>query len=637
MFYAGRQNSMGARMSNKLFRIICQGELSYGFEVEEARTNLKRLCKYDDTTLDKLLSGQQITIKSKLDHETAQKYKKVLDKTGIVTMVEELLPAKSASPAEPEMIECPKCSQQQPQGLTCMSCGIVFAKYAQTQKRREAIARGELPVEDASPESVLPADASMMDRLSHYFDEHQEQAFILKAFLVIAGVIFVTNYLSGLLALFILLFPVLFLFYVKLEAASTGQSPTEVLAQHITFMPVMYTEGERNKEGVAWVTYSLILINVLVFYGFELRVNPEIIFNNLVFIPLEPNIVNVPISLITSMFLHAGGGHLWGNMLFLWTLGVVVEKRIGWKKFLLFYLLAGVSADIISAVVHFIAFREPVHGLGASGAIAGAMGLFAIRCYFKSMVFPLPILGIFSLILPVSLKVRLNSLVIIGLFFLADLHGGIGQVAGQSSSNVGHWAHLGGMICGIILGMMFNLGEEAVEERHMEIGSQALSNRGDLYKGEESLRLALKKSPNNAEAMILLAKMLSKFQPTAEGEELYRKGMDILVVNHLKDVAATFKEYYERYLTGCNPETLFKIAGYYHQQKDYEWTTKCLELLSDDEATPLNLREKAMFQCARQMELVGKIDLALHYYRQFVDKFPDSSFKSKALARIDAF
>jgi membrane associated rhomboid family serine protease len=624
-------------MSNNLFRIVCRGELAYGFEVEETRANLKRLCKYNDATLDKLLSGQKITIKSKLDLETAQRYKAALDKTGIVTTVEEILPSKPVSPKEQETIECPKCSQRQPQSLTCMNCGIVFAKYAQAQERKEAIARGEHPTDESSSGSTLPADASRMDRLSHYFSKHQEQAFILKAFLVIAGIIFVTNYLSGLLALFILLFPIMFLFYVKLEAASTGQSATAVLAQHITFMPVMYTEGERKKEGVAWVTYSLIAINILVFYGYELQVNPQIILNNLVFIPVEPNIVNVPISLFTSIFLHADGGHLWGNMLFLWALGVVVEKRIGWNKFLLFYLLAGVSASILSAVVHFMAFREPVHGLGASGAIAGVMGLFAIRCYFKSMVFPLPILGIFSLILPISLKVRLNSLVIIGLFFLADLHGGIGQVAGQSSSNVGHWAHLGGMMCGIILGMMFNLGEEAVEERHMEIGGQALSNGGDLYKGEESLRLALKKNPKNAEAMILLAKMRSKFQPTEEGAELYRKGMDILAVNRLKDVAATFKEYYERYLTGCNPETLFKIAGYYHQHKDHEWAAKCFELLSDDEATPSNIREKAMFQCARQMEFVGKIDIALHYYRQFVDKFPDSAFKPKALSRIEAF
>lgn len=482
----------------------------------------------------------------------------------------------------------------------------------------------------------LPSDASTLERISCHFSEHQEQAFILKAFLVIAAIIFVTNYLSGLLALFILFFPVLFLFYVKMEAATTGQSATEVLAQHITFMPVMYTEGERNKEGVAWVTYSLIFINVLIFYGFELRVNPEMVFNNLIFIPLEPSVINVPISLITSMFLHAGGGHLWGNMLFLWTLGVVVEKRIGWKRFLLFYLLAGVSADILSAIVHFIVFREPVHGLGASGAIAGAMGLFAIRCYFKSMVFPLPILGIFSLILPISLKVRLNSLVIIGLFFLADLHGGVSQVAGQSSSNVGHWAHIGGMICGIALGMMFKLGEEAVEERHLEIGSQALSNRGDLFKGEESLRLALDKNPNNADAMLLLAKMVSKFQPSDEGEKLYRKGMDLLISSRLKDVAATFKEYYERYLRGCTPETLYKLATYYHQQNDYEWTVKCLELLSDDESAPLPIREKAMFQCARQMEFIGNTDIAVHYYRQFADQFQNSPYRPKALARIEA-
>lgn len=621
-------------MLDTQYQIVFKGELAYGFEMGETRGNLKRLCKYDDATLDKLFTGQPITIKANLTHDVAKKYKAVLDQTGIVCTIEELPSKKEPAQAKTETIACPKCNQQQPQGLACINCGIVFAKYAQAQARQEAIVRGEVPKDHPSVVSSQAAGASMMERLSAYFNEHQEQSFLLKAFLVIAAIIFITNYLSGLLALFILLFPVLFLFYVKMEAASTGQSPTEILAQHITFMPVMYTEGERKKEGVAWVTYSLIFFNVLIFYGFELRVNPDIIFNNLIFIPYEPTVVNVPISLITSMFLHAGGGHLWGNMLFLWTLGVVVEKRIGWKKFLAFYLLAGVSADLLSATVEFLFFQRATHGLGASGAIAGAMGLFAIRCYFKSMVFPLPILGIFSLILPISLKVRLNSLVIIGLFFLADLHGGIGQVTGQASSNVGHWAHIGGMVCGIVLGMMFKLGEDAVEERHVEIGSHALNNRGDLNKGEESLRLALEKNPDNIDAILLLAQTVSKFQPTEEGEELYLKAIDMLSRNRFKDAAEVFKKYYGCYLKGCNPESMFKLAGYYHQQNDHEWTARCLELLSDNEATPPLIREKAMFQCARQMEFVGKIDIALHYYRQVVDTFPDSSFKSKALARI---
>ena len=626
-------------VDEKQYRIVFKGELAYGFLLEETRANLKRLCKYDDATLDKLFSEHPATLKDKLSYDLAQKYRLALDQTGAVCVIEEMSAAavvkKPAPAAKGDSTACPKCGMKQEAGMTCIHCGIVFARYQRMQERKAAMESGELPSPSSSGDSNLPPEAGLMTRMGVYFTKHPEQAFILKAFLVIAGIIFITKYLAGLLVLFIILFPVLFLIYVRIEAASTDRSPTEVLAQHITFMPVMYTEGERKIDGVAWVTYSLILINVLIFYGFEIHINPGIISNHLVFIPHEPNIINVPTSLITSMFLHASGGHLWGNMLFLWAIGTVVEKRIGWAKFLVFYLMAGIAADLLSALMDFVFFHRATHGLGASGAIAGAMGLFAVRCYFKSMVFPLPILGIFSLILPINFKVRLNSLVIIGLFFLADLSGGVGQLTGEEESNIGHWAHIGGMVCGIILGLMFKLGEDAVEERHQEIGSQALSKRGDLFQAEESLRLALEKNPDNGDTMILLARLLSKFRPTEEGEHLYRKGMDILSKTQPKGVAETFKEYYGIYIKGADPETLFRLTSYYHQQNDYEWATRCLELLSDDPKTPPALREKAMFQCARQMELIGNPDMALHYYRLFTNTFPKSPLHAKALARLN--
>jgi len=619
-------------MSEKQYRIVFRGELAYGFEMEEARANLKRLCQYNDSTLDKLFSSGSSVLKTKLSYETAKKYKAALDGTGAVCVIEDDV-ASAGNPVSggrSETLECPKCFKKQPVGMTCIYCGIVFSKFQMAQERQAALERGEYPpaslscASDAAPETVP------------YFVRHQEQAFILKAFLVIAAIIFVTEYLSGFITLLIILFPVLFLIGVRLHAAATGESPTQVLAQHITFMPVMYAEGERKREGVAWVTYGIILINILVFYGFELNVDPRLIFNNLIFIPMEPNAVNVPLSLFTSMFLHGSGMHLWGNMLFLWAIGTVVEKRIGWKRFLAFYIFAGIAADLMSALVDYLFFHSATHGLGASGAIAGAMGLFAVRCYFKSMVFPLPILGIFSLILPVSLKVRLNSLVIIGLFFLADLSGGIGQLTGQGSSNIGHWAHIGGMVCGIILGMMFNLGEEAVEERHQEIGSQALSKGGNLFEAEDSLRLALKKNPDNGDTMILLARLLSKFHPTEEAENLYRKGMDILSKTRMKEVAETFKEYYGRYLKGINPDTLYRLSSYYQQQKDFDWAVRCLGLLADDASTPPALRERAMFQCARQMEAGGEFDIAMHYYQQLTNLFPQSPLCEKAIAKLKA-
>jgi hypothetical protein len=156
------------------------------------------------------------------------------------------------------------------------------------------------------------------------------------------------------------------------------------------------------------------------------------------------------------------------------------------------------AAGIPFILVNFLATGEPGHILGASGSIAGIMRVFAVRCYFKSMVFPLPILGIFSLIFPISFKVRLNSLVIIGLFFFMDLSGGIGQITGQNVSNVGHWAHIGGTLAGIGLAFFLKLGEGAIEERHLR-SVQGCRLQCRLRAGEHSLRIALERNPENAE------------------------------------------------------------------------------------------------------------------------------------------
>jgi TolA-binding protein len=145
----------------------------------------------------------------------------------------------------------------------------------------------------------------------------------------------------------------------------------------------------------------------------------------------------------------------------------------------------------------------------------------------------------------------------------------------------------------------------------------------------------LEKNPNNGDTMVLLARLLSKFQPTDEGERLYRKGMDILSKTRPKEAAAAFKVFYGIYLRGADPETMLRLATFYHQQNDYEWATRCLGLLSDDPQTPPALREKAMFQCARQMELIGNPDMALHYYRLFANTYPTSPLHAKALARLN--
>ena len=81
-----------------------------------------------------------------------------------------------------------------------------------------------------------------------------------------------------------------------------------------------------------------------------------------------------PIQWLTSLFLHADIMHLLGNMVFLWTFGLVTEGKIGWWRFLAIYLGIGIGESAISQVL-FLGLEEPTLGLGASGAVFGLMAM----------------------------------------------------------------------------------------------------------------------------------------------------------------------------------------------------------------------------------------------------------------------
>ena len=140
------------------------------------------------------------------------------------------------------------------------------------------------------------------------------------------------------------------------------------------------------------------------------------------------------ISTITSMFLHGDPFHLFGNMLFLWVFGRRVEDACGPTRFLLFYLLAGTSADLITALV---LPHEDIPGIGASGAIFGVMGAYLLlfpngrirTLYFLYFIPTWPKIRAFWFIfyyLAIQIVPAMN-------IYLNDIEYGIG-----------YWAHLGG-------------------------------------------------------------------------------------------------------------------------------------------------------------------------------------------------
>ena len=199
---------------------------------------------------------------------------------------------------------------------------------------------------------------------------------------------------------------------------------------------------------IPYVTYSLIAFNIFIFlYQFVMEFSdPEasgIFIYAFGLIPADFSII----TMFTSMFLHGGIAHILGNMWFLWIFGDNVESTLGHVKFVLFYLLCGVAAALCQVLMN-PASEIPM--VGASGAIAGVLGLYMIR-------FPRARVHVFIFILIFFTTIRVPANIVLGFWFFNQLTNGMGTLGLDTTGGVAWFAHIGGFIAGIILNQAFKL------------------------------------------------------------------------------------------------------------------------------------------------------------------------------------
>lgn len=137
-----------------------------------------------------------------------------------------------------------------------------------------------------------------------------------------------------------------------------------------------------------------------------------------------------PYQLFTYMFVHAGVGHIFFNMLALAFIAPILEQFWGPRRFLLFYMITGIGAGAFSILVGIMS-HAAVATVGASGAIYGVLMGFG-------MIFPN--MQVMLLIPPIPIKAKYLVWVLGGITFLMD-----------SSHTVANFAHLGGIVVAYIL------------------------------------------------------------------------------------------------------------------------------------------------------------------------------------------
>lgn len=155
-----------------------------------------------------------------------------------------------------------------------------------------------------------------------------------------------------------------------------------------------------------------------------------------------------PLAWFSSMFMHADWWHLGVNMVFLWTFGLYVEARFGWQRMLLLYAGSGVGASLVFLTVH---WGESAGAIGASGAIAGLMGICVVAAPLgKVHILPLNPVLMFAASASgrrATFFVPLVGWVILWVFSQV-------MFAMYDMGGVAYAAHFGGIGTGIIIGLI---------------------------------------------------------------------------------------------------------------------------------------------------------------------------------------
>ena len=190
---------------------------------------------------------------------------------------------------------------------------------------------------------------------------------------------------------------------------------------------------ERDTRRISYVNCTIIAINVIYFLYLEIAGSSEntafMISKGAMYAPLVLE-EGQYYRLLTAVFMHFGINHIMNNMLVLFFLGDNLERALGRVKYLIFYLLCGVGANVISMMVNMSEYSYRVSA-GASGAIFGVVGglLYAVIVNRGQLE---------------DLTTRQHGIIVP----LTAYHG-------VTSQGIDNAAHIGGLLLGVVLGIIF--------------------------------------------------------------------------------------------------------------------------------------------------------------------------------------
>lgn len=299
------------------------------------------------------------------------------------------------------------------------------------------------------------------------------------------------------------------------------------------FLPIGST---RPRWRTPYVTYALLIANLMVSLLVWNSPNPA----GVLFKPSSPSVE----SWILSLFAHGNVGHYLGNALFLWLFGSIAEDVLGPGLFVLFYLGGNIGASALDYYITatYVPLAISVPWLGASGAIAGILGLAAC-CFMRAkvrvaylVVFPRFSAGVANVPMPVFGALWLAWEVFQGLV-MTSLAAETGRYGG-----VAHWAHVGGFAVGVAGALALKL-PGRISRSDLVSSHDAPGNEYDAYREAGELEHLLAESPEDALAWRAYGQALELSGRESQAREAYAKAVALsLKQGSIENAAEAYQE-----------------------------------------------------------------------------------------------
>lgn len=228
-------------------------------------------------------------------------------------------------------------------------------------------------------------------------------------------------------------------------------------------MLIVPTEKLVDWKNPPVITLALVIINCLILFlapADTLRHNRWVM--EFGFIPVQ----HKPITFISHAFLHGDFEHLFGNMLFLFLIGFAVENVLGRWLYLTFYLLSGLAAVLLFWALN---FDSDIPLVGASGCIAGLMGLYAGLFGMRKIRFFYSVIFYFG-------YATAPALILLPIWLFKEYY----QLRWGEDDHVAYTAHMGGLIGGGLLGVVIKKFQGKVDTAYLN-ESQRLESRNNRY------------------------------------------------------------------------------------------------------------------------------------------------------------